>query len=261
MKIGILSKRTGNFTGDLKNYLEECGNQVKIYTSSNLPINKFLFQNDFYILKSKLLIYLYAGYYLEANGIPVIPNTDVSYRFKDRIESHFALKKIGLITPKIFMGTNQTLKKKLNDSDFPIIIKPLMGSGSKGVEIINSKSDLNSQSNEILYAEQFVDGTHFLSYIIDDDVCICEKKPYSNEHEEIVQIIEDDEIKDILMKWKQKNNLLFGHLDLIREKVSNKIFIVDPGTFPEFSNWKCNDSVVSKIGNLILKKYSSIINK
>jgi hypothetical protein len=258
MKIGILSKRTGNFTGEIKNWLEKLGNQVQIYTAENLLINKTLLNNDFYILKSKHLIYLYAGYYIEANNIPVIPNTDTSHRFKDRIESHFALKRIGLNTPKIYMGTSKTLKNQLKASNFPIIIKPLMGSGSRGLKIVNSKVDLTSQSNEIIYAEELIEGTHYLSYFIENDVCICEKKAYSNEHEEILQIIEDDEIKKTLFKWKQENNLLFGHLDIVRENFSNEIYIVDPGTFPEFSNWKCNNSVVMKIGNLILNRYSSM---
>ena len=54
MKIGILSKRTGNFTGKIKNYFESNGHQISIFTATNLCINESLLNNDFYILKRRI---------------------------------------------------------------------------------------------------------------------------------------------------------------------------------------------------------------
>jgi hypothetical protein len=51
---------------------------------------------------------------------------------------------------------------------------------------------------------------------------------------------------------------MFGHLDLIRESSSDMLYIVDVGTFPEFSNWKGNINPVKSIGDLILNKYNMI---
>jgi len=70
------------------------------------------------------------------------------------------------------------------------------------------------------------------------------------------------DIKNIVVKWKKKYNLLFGHLDIVREDSTSKLFIVDPGTFPEFSNWNCKNDPVSSVCNLILayiKKTNDII--
>ena len=74
MKIGILSKREGHFAGEIQKHLKINGHDVKIYTAENLHVNEILLNRDLYILKSKHLLYLYAGYYLESNIIPVIPN-------------------------------------------------------------------------------------------------------------------------------------------------------------------------------------------
>ena len=85
MNIGILSKRTGFFTGDLKTFYESKGHHVTIYTKENLCINESLLNNDLFVLKSKHQIpFIYAGVYLEAYGITVIPNTDISYKHKNR---------------------------------------------------------------------------------------------------------------------------------------------------------------------------------
>ena len=57
MKIGILSKRKTMFTGKIKNFLENKGFTVTVYTLENLAINENLLNNDFYILKSKNLFF------------------------------------------------------------------------------------------------------------------------------------------------------------------------------------------------------------
>jgi len=261
MKIGILSKRTGNFTGKIKLYLEKIGHSVNIYTASNLCINDALLVSDFYILKSKHLFYLYAGYFLEANNVPVIPSTDISYQHKNRIESYFSIKNTGLLLPNVFMGTIDTLKSQLKKTDLPLISKPIFGSGSKGVKVINSFQDFNSITEESFYLEKFIEGTHYLAYFIDEEICICEKKPLANEHDKVKIIVSDGEIEEYIIKWKDKYNLLFGHLDLVRDNNTDKLFVVDAGTFPEFSNWKHSSEPVSKVCNLILDRYQHIVNK
>lgn len=258
MKIGIISKSLGNFTGKMKSYFESNGHQVSIFTATNLCINESLLERDFYVLKSKHMLYLYAGYFLEANKIPVIPDTSLSYIHKDRIESYFAIKKTGLLVPFIYMGAPNTLINQLKSSHFPLISKPVFGSGSKGVRVYNTIKDFDSGKEEPLYLEKYIEGTHYLAYFIENAFCICEKKPLSNEHDEVKLIESDDEIEDCLRKWKRKYNLLFGHLDLVRENKTNRLYVVDAGTFPEFSNWKHEIDPVSKISDLILKKYQEI---
>ncbi|MHA1914056.1 MAG: ATP-grasp domain-containing protein [Promethearchaeota archaeon] len=255
MKIGILSKRTNMFTGKIKKYYEKSGYTVNVFTLENLVINEDLFDNDFYILKSKNLFFLYAGYFLEANDVKVIPDPQVSFMQKHRIQSHYLLKKAGLVTPNFYLGSLETFRNSLDLSDFPLIIKPLMGSGSKGVKIINSIEDIQSNNNETLYMEKFITGEHYNAYFIGNQICTLVKPPLSNEHVDMEKIETPDDIIDVIRKWRNYlgERALFGHLDIVREEESNNLYIVDPGSFPEFSNWKCTISPVEEICNLILK--------
>ncbi len=261
MNIGILSKRTTNFTAKIRSYYEQEGYNVKIYTIKNLSINDSLMENDFFILKSKKLQLLYAGYFLEANNIPVIPNTKISFKCKHRIEASFLIKSLGFNSPQIFLGTFEAIKQELDKSYFPLISKPIMGSGSRGVKLINSLRDFKEDNNKIFYLEKLIVGIHYIAYFINDNICTCEKKPLVDEHASVILIKTPSDIKDIVLKWKKKYNLLFGHLDIVRETTTNKLYIVDVGTFPEFSNWKCKEDPVSRIGDVIIKRYEIIINK
>ena len=61
------------FAGMIKEFYENKGFNVKIYTLQNLAINETLLNMDFYILKSNWLFFLYSGYYLVANNKKVRP--------------------------------------------------------------------------------------------------------------------------------------------------------------------------------------------
>ena len=261
MNIGILSKRTTNFTAKIRNYFEQQDYNVKIYTKKNLSINDSLMENDFFILKSKKMQFLYAGYFLEANNIPVIPNTKISFKCKNRIEASFLIKSLGFNSPQIFLGTFKAIKQELDKSLYPLISKPIMGSGSRGVKLINSFGDFKKDNNKIFYLEKFVVGIHYIAYFINDNVCVCEKKPLVDEHASVTLIKTPSDIRNIILKWKKKYNFLFGHLDIVRETTTNKLYVVDVGSFPEFSNWKCKEDPVSRVGDIIIKRYEKIRNK
>ncbi|NVM34643.1 MAG: ATP-grasp domain-containing protein [Candidatus Lokiarchaeota archaeon] len=260
MNIGILSKRNTMMAGRLRDCLENKGHTVSIYTLKNLIINNSLLNNDFYILKSKSLFFLYAGFFLEVNNIPVFPKPQISFMQKNRIQSHFLMKRIGLLTPKIYLGTVDTFRNQLDLKDFPFILKPIMGSGSKGVRIIRSYDDLKSKNNTILYLEKYVNGIHYTVYFIANEICTLIKPPLSNEHVDMEKIETPEDIRNLIQKWRNyfKGDVLFGHLDIVREKSNNKLYVVDPGSFPEFTNWKCRISPVESICNLILEKYTNL---
>jgi len=88
------------------------------------------------------------------------------------------------------------------------------------------------------------------------------KAPLANEHMDMEKVDTPYDIRKIITKWRYSflNKQLFGHLDIVREESSRKLYIVDPGSFPEFTNWKCSGDPVSKIGNLILKEYKKLKN-
>ncbi|MFX1498745.1 MAG: RimK family alpha-L-glutamate ligase [Promethearchaeota archaeon] len=254
MRIGILSKRTTHLTAKMKNYYEKKGFKVKVYTKERLRIDDSLLKHDFFILKSKQLIFLYAGYFLEANNVLVVPNTEISYKCKNRVEASFLLEELDFNIPHIFLGTFETLKTNLNGL-FPLVSKQIVGSGSKDVKLIKKISDLEENQLKVFYLEKYILGTHYLVYFIDNEICVCKKKPMVNEHAPVEVIETPNDIEEIIFKWKDKHNLLFGHLDMIRESSSNKLYVVDPGTFPEFSNWHGNYDPVSKICDMIIESY------
>ncbi|MFW9826800.1 MAG: RimK family alpha-L-glutamate ligase [Candidatus Thorarchaeota archaeon] len=260
MNIGILSKRKTMMAGKLKKCLEDKGYKVQIYTLENLAINENLLKHDLYILKSKSLFFLYAGYYLEAHNKIVIPKPHFSFLQKNRIQSHFTLKKAGLNTPEIYLGTVETFKNQLKSNSFPLIKKPIMGSGSKGVELIKSLKDLKSKEDGILYLEKFIKGIHYTVYFIENNICTLIKPPLSHEHVHMKKGETTADIREVIKKWRDffKGEILFGHLDIVREESNNKLYVVDPGSFPEFTNWKCELSPVEEICNLIINKVKNI---
>ena len=135
-----------------------------------------------------------------------------------------------------------------------------MGSGSKGVRIIRTYDEIKSENNTILYMERYINGIHYNVYFIDNEICTLIKPPLSHEHVDMKKIETPDDIRNVIQKWRNYFNgeLLFGHLDMVREDASNNLFTVDVGSFPEFSQWKCRISPVDRICELILKKYENL---
>ena len=86
-----------------------------------------------------------------------------------------------------------------------------MGSGSKGVKIINSIEDIKSNSNKTLYLEKYIKGEHYNVYFIDNQICTLIKPPLSNEHVDMEKIETPDDISEVIRKWKSYlgNNALF----------------------------------------------------
>jgi hypothetical protein len=255
LKVAILSKREEMFTGDLSHYLQSKGHIVKIYTSKNLIINQKLLKNDLFILKTKQLFFLYAGYFIESNNLPIYPSTETAFKNKNRIEAYYLIKQSGLLSPNIYLGKKDILKKNLSYNLGPFIQKPIMSSGSKGIKIIYKFDDIEAEEEEIVYIEKFISGTHYLAYFIKDKILVYEKEPLANEHAPVKETELTKDLQKIILKWKNDYGLNFGHLDLVKEENTNKIYIVDTGCFPEFSHWKNGTDAAKSIGDLILDLY------
>ncbi|MFX1396486.1 MAG: hypothetical protein ACFFAS_05515 [Promethearchaeota archaeon] len=255
--IGILSKRKNTFAGRMKDYLENSGYNVKIYTLDTLSINRNLLkEQDFFILKSKKLIYLYAGYFLKINNIPIFPDPELTFKHKQRIQAHYLIKQARLESPNFYVGTKNTLKNHIKENNIlPLISKSLMDSGSLDATLINSIEDLDSLGDHVIYFEKKIQGTHYIIYFIDDEISISEKPPLSTEHAKMKEIEPTEAMIQTVEKWKKCHDVPFGHLDVIKEKSSGKIFVVDPGIFPEFSNWKGPGDPCPKICNIILDRF------
>jgi len=257
MNIGLLSKRTTTLAGRIKQFYEELGHNVTIFTADNLSINESLLEYDFFILKSKRLIYLYAGFFIKAHGVPIFPDPDLTYKHKYRIDAHYLIQQAGLRSPNFYLGSKDVINNFLSKKA-PLVSKSLMDSGSKDVKFINSNKDLSTLDENVVYFEEKIKGTHYLMYFIDDEISVSEKPPLSNEHAPMTEITPSQDMIAILRKWREYHDIPFGHLDVIKEESTNNIYVVDPGCFPEFSNWKRGDDPCPKICNIILKRISNI---
>ncbi|MHA1764613.1 MAG: ATP-grasp domain-containing protein [Promethearchaeota archaeon] len=260
MQIGIFIKNTKktSFSWKLKEFLENHDYIIELIDERKLNINSILKDNDFIILKSKSFLFLQAAFYLEQIHVPVFPDPIIAFKHRDRIEAYYLIKNLNLNTPPFYMGTMKTIEKKLNKDDFPIILKPLMSSGSKGIQLIKSKEMLNLNSDKICYFQKFIKGTHYLAYFIQDEACLLEKPPLSDEHAPMKQVPLDIEVQKIIKLWKTVYDISFGHLDLIKEEKTNIYYIVDVGCFPEFTNWRGKNTADELIGKIILNKIKQV---
>ena len=257
MKIGILSKREITFTGRMKQFFEDLGHKVTIFTAKNLIINDTLLDYDFFILKSKKLTYLYAGRFIKEKGVPIFPDPELTYKHKHRLDAHYLIQQAGLKSPRFFLGTKEAIKTTLRE-EYPLVSKSLMDSGSKDVKFINSDEDLNSLNEDVIYYEKKINGKHYIMYFINDEISVSEKPPLSTEHAKMEEVVPSEDMVSIIKKWKEYHDIPFGHLDVIKEESTNKIYVVDPGNFPEFTNWKHNDDPCPKICNIILNRIEEL---
>ena len=95
-------------------------------------------------------------------------------------------------------------------------------------------------------------------YFINDEISVSEKPPLSTEHVKMKEVVPSEEMVNIIEKWKKSHDIPFGHLDVVKEESTNKIYVVDPGIFPEFTNWKHDDDPCPKICDIILNQINKL---
>ncbi|MBN1801294.1 MAG: hypothetical protein JW891_07295 [Candidatus Lokiarchaeota archaeon] len=258
-RIGILSKRTTTFAGRMKDYFETKGHEVKIYTLNDLCINKdLLHEQDCFVLKSKKIIYLNAGFFIKANKIPIFPDPELTFKHKNRIQAHYLLKQAGLTSPDFFVGSKNALKNHISTMDLPLVSKSFMDSGSLDATFIKEGKDLNLLGEYVVYFERKIVGKHYIIYFIEDEISVSEKSPLSTEHAKMKEVIPTESMIKTVEKWRSTHDVPFGHLDVIEEDSTGNIVVVDPGNFPEFANWKKNNDPCPKVCDIILNRFGLI---
>ncbi len=75
-----------------------------------------------------------------------------------------------------------------------------------------------------------------------------------------------NDIENLIKKWKAHFNgdVLFGHLDIVREDFSDRLYVVDPGSFPEFVHYTStegNANAVEAVCNLILEQFKNGLSR
>ena len=237
MNIAMYTKTEEGFFEDFRSAVEKLGHRVSPINLANLAVDDRIGKYDLVILKSKQLFFIYAGYLAESMGITVIPRPDITHKVSNRIQFPFIARTAGIRTPNFYMGFPETILNTLSETDFPLMLKRIVGSGGRGVELVRSLDEIANTNRRFLYLEQFISGHHLLCYFIENDIMVFEKEPFKNERFPVKFGSPDRDITDAVRLWRDTTGLHFGHLDLVREDGTGELVLVDPGVFPQFAHW------------------------
>lgn len=82
--------------------------------------------------------------FIEENVLPLVPDYDSTLICSDKFKTCDFLTKINVPTPKTFFAVrrNNAKLEKLDELNFPVILKPRFGRGSKGVYIAHDEQEL-----------------------------------------------------------------------------------------------------------------------
>ena len=257
MKIAMTTKRLPGFCNDFEQFVEARGHQVQFVKMDSLCLgdnnknkNNKILSTDLFVLKSKHLFFIYAGLQAKAQGIPVIPDPHTSFLIRNRLEFPLLARRANIETSRCFFGHYDEVKKRLTPEHFPLLLKTMVGSGSDGIRIINSVEELPETT--FLYLEHLYRGEHMLVYFIENEIRVFRKKPFVGEQSPVEALPLSDDVASLVKGWQKSTGLAFGDLDLIRTEEDNRLVLVDPGTFPQFSHW---EGAVELVSESILKFY------
>jgi hypothetical protein len=237
MRVAVLTKRRTGFCAVLEAYAASRGHEVALIDLDGLVVDDALGEFDLVVIKSKQLYFLYAGLHAQALGVAVVPDPGICRQVSTRIERPFLVQRAGIASPRFFFATADALRKGLAETEFPLVRKRIVGSGSVGVELIPSMAELPPTTDRHLYLEQFVRGRHLLVYFIEDDVRVYEKQPFVSGREPVVPMPVDADLAAAVDRWKRATGLAFGHIDFVRDERTEVLMLVDAGPFPQFRHW------------------------
>ena len=237
MRIAVLTKRRTGFSAVLEACAVRQGHEVALFDLANLVVDDALGSFDLVVVKSKQLYFLYAGFHANALGVEVFPDPRVCKQVSIRIERPFLAQRAGIATPRFYFASPRAMRERLAETEFPLVRKRIVGSGSVGVELIASKGLLPETADQHLYLEQFVLGRHLLVYFIEDDVRAYEKQPFVSGREPVTPVAVADDLAAAVDRWRRVTGLPFGHLDFVRDERTQALMLVDAGPFPQFRHW------------------------
>jgi hypothetical protein len=237
MRIAVLTKRRTGLSAVLEACAAREGHDVTLLDLPNLVVDDTLGAFDLVVVKSKQLYFLYAGFHAQALGVTVVPDPSICKQVSTRIERPFLARRAGIAIPRFYFASPQAAREQLSEAAFPLVRKPMVGSGSAGVSMVASKAQLPHTADRHLYLERFVPGRHLLVYFIADEVRTYQKQPFVSGREPVVPLPAEADVAAVVERWKRVTGLGFGHLDLVRDERTGGLVMVDAGAFPQFRHW------------------------
>lgn len=99
----------------------------------------------------------------------IAPRQDVIDISLDKYKSYTFLKNEGHSVPQTWLGTDVN---RIDSADYPLLVKPRSGRGSRGIEVLENREDLESYrdrtdfaAEELLYQE-LISGTEYTTSVI-----------------------------------------------------------------------------------------------
>lgn len=83
------------------------------------------------------------------NAKTLLPDYDVFMIARDKSKTMVRAEELGLPVPKTYHESIDKLQTKLCHSEFPVIVKPRISSGSRGISVIHNKDELLQKYKEI----------------------------------------------------------------------------------------------------------------
>lgn len=254
MRIGVMTKSRSGFVEVLEARARQDGHEIALLDLADLAVDDRLAAFDLVVLKSKHLFFLYAGFHAQALGVRVVPDPRVARQVSTRIEMPFLARRAGIATPRFWFATPDVVRDQLAASHFPLVRKRIVGSGSAGVELVESKSSLPETTDRHLYLEERVPGRHLAVYFIEDDIAAFEKRPFASGREPVEPIAADDDVVWAIDRWRRTTGLAFGKLDFVRDERTGALVLVDAGSFPQFRHWQ---DAAERVSALLLGRLSN----
>jgi ribosomal protein S6--L-glutamate ligase len=224
---------------EIGSLLSQWGAQVEwIYPEETLvDLETLRADSDLYVLKSKTPTALsYAGA-LDAAGARLLNSYEATLRMKDKIAVTRALQAAGIPTPETWIASGlHELEPLLKDG--PLVVKPHLGSGGEGIEVLRDARDLEriAPRPAPLLVQRYYepDGRDRKVYCIGEQIFGVERVFPARSLEEKLgrPFTLDPVLRGITQACGQALGLdLFG-VDIILSH--NRPFVVDASSFPGF---------------------------
>ncbi|GAB4328096.1 MAG: hypothetical protein Kow0069_35210 [Promethearchaeota archaeon] len=253
MRVLVFSKRSGGLAGRLASELRARGCGVDVVGLRSLAVDDRLGAYDVVVLKSKHLFFIYGALLALDAGAAVVPDPELARVVHNRLEFPRLAAAAGIRTPRHVVGFPAALKRALGPDRFPMVVKGIVGGHARGVRVLRSPADLPDEPDageRFVYLEEHVEGEHLLVYFVEEDVRAFLKPPFGSEHADAREVAVEPDVEAAVAAWKRATGLEFGHLDLVRERCTGELVLVDPGAFPQFVHWP---GVERRLAYLILR--------
>lgn len=232
MKWLVTCREEHQFFKDLVQYLRE-QDEIVNPLFSNATVDHTILDYDILILKSKMPIFLCAGFLAKFHGKKVVPDPLVAHRLRNRWEAEIWLRRMGIKVPPAMVAHRDILEKECEEAFFPAIAKPIMGSMSQGVNIIQERSNLKDLVGKgPFYLQKKVEGIHYEVDFILDTIYMMEKDAMVHQTRGAPLDTIPEKVKDIVRTYRKETGLMIGDMDVV---LGDEVWVVDPGTFPSFS--------------------------